>query len=119
MTSRSWYSNWNDPTTVVAWPLALWNDGQFRQGGTSVVVADGFLLTARHCFEAGWNKFHPRTPLPKDDILHRGSIRSFEQLSGLQAGFTLIAYQVLSAGQSSRAWEIDKIWLSPLTDIAL
>jgi hypothetical protein len=118
-------TSWNDHATKIAWPLAIIDRERKTQlGGTAVIVAPSYALTARHIFEHAWHQQHGRHMLPNDpnpdNVFGPRSIEGLEQIMNLSANFSILTFQVIDAERKScLLWHVDKMWLSPLADIAL
>jgi hypothetical protein len=93
--------------TEFALALAAVRDDIWRPSGTAIVIAPYLAITARHVVEDYWSNYERVT-------LGAG----IGQTVDFAGSFSIVAFQVLQEGKTGHLWNVDRLWLSPFTDVA-
>ncbi|RJX28582.1 MAG: serine protease [Desulfarculus sp.] len=87
--------------TEFALPLTAVKDREYFPSGTAIVIGPFFAITAKHVFEDYWGRYHQK-------LLDSGKF---------EGSFSVQAVQIVQ-GNQGLLWNVNRIWLSPFTDIA-
>lgn len=87
--------------------------------GTSFFFGPNLLMTAKHIIKIPWLRWNlPTNPEWDDSIFVKGTDDALKPLK-CEFNFRLFAIQQLEAVGEAAFWLVDKMWLSPFTDLAI
>lgn len=85
--------------------LTAHKNGEYRPSGTAIIIAKGLAITAKHVLEDFLKYF--------DDIRVNGTGLS------LEGSFNLLAFNIQANGTKGIVFNVTKLWISPISDIAI